>query len=77
MKGVDLVKINKTGMELMSKIDLRTSDYKYLELYDTYLTMRGQSEKVSYIIAHLANLYHISESSVKRIVRRLSREVIL
>ena len=77
MKGVDLIKINRVGMELMSKIDLRTSDYKYLELYETYLTMRGQSEKVAYIIAHLASLYHISESSVKRIVRRLSREVIL
>ena len=77
MKGVDLIKINRVGMELMSKIDLRTSDYQYLELYETYLAMRAQSEKVAYIIAHLANLYHISESSVKRIVRRLSREVIL
>ena len=75
MKGVDLIKINKTGMELMSKIDLRTSDYKYLELYDTYLAMRSESQKVAYIIAHLASLYNISESSVKRIVRRLSREV--
>lgn len=75
MKGVDLVKINKTGMELMSKIGLRTDDHKYLELYDTYQKKRILGEKVAYIIAHLAEVYHISESSVKRIIRRLSREV--
>ena len=75
MKGVDLVKINKVGMELMSKIDLHTSDYQYLELYDTYLDMRNMGEKVAYIVAHLAETYHISESSVKRIIRRFSREV--
>lgn len=77
MKGVDLIKINKVGMELMSKIGLKTDDHQYLELYDTYLDMRRVGEKVAYIIAHLAEAYHISESSVKRIIRRLSREVII
>lgn len=76
MKGIELVKINKTGMELMSKIGLRTDDHKYLDLYEKYLTMRDLGEKVSYIIAHLAEAYNISESSVKRIIRRLSCEVI-
>lgn len=77
MKGVELVKINRTGMELMSKIGLRTDDHQYLELYETYLSMREVGEKVAYIIAHLSEEYHISESSVKRIIRRLSREVIV
>ena len=75
MKGVDLLKINRIGMELMSKIGLRTDDHQYLELYDTYLNMRNMGEKVAYIVAHLAETYHISESSVKRIICRFSREV--
>lgn len=62
-------------MELMSEIGLRTDDHQYLELYDTYLKMRNTGEKVAYIVAHLAETYHISESSVKRIIRRFSREV--
>lgn len=75
MKGVDLLKINRIGIELMSKIGLKTDDHQYLELYDTYLNMRNMGEKVAYIVAHLAETYHISESSVKRIIRRFSREV--
>lgn len=62
-------------MELMSKSDLRADDYKYIPLYDTYQLMRSEGEKVNYIIAHLADEYGISESSVKRIIRRLSAEV--
>lgn len=75
MTGAELVKINRKPMELMSNHDLRTDDYRYIPLYDTYQKMRSDGEKVNYIIAHLAEEYGISESSVKRIIRRLSAEV--
>ena len=75
MTAAELIKINRNGLELMSKSDLRTDDYRYITLYDTYQNMRADGEKVNYIIAHLAEEYGISESSVKRCVRRLSAEV--
>lgn len=75
MTGAELVKINRNALELMSKSDLRADDHRYIPLYDTYQRMREDGEKVNYIIAHLAEEYGISESSVKRIVRRLSAEV--
>lgn len=64
-------------MKLMSDHDLKTSDYKYLEMYDKYISMRGMCEKIGYIIAYLSEAYNISESSVKRIIKRLSTEVII
>lgn len=75
MLGVELVKINRKPMELMSKSGLRAEDYKYVDMYDEYQRMRTDGEKVNYILAHLAERYGVSESSVKRIVRRFSGEV--
>ncbi len=37
----------------MSNHDLRTDDYRYIPLYDTYQKMRSDGEKVNYIIAQL------------------------
>ena len=37
--------------------------------------MRKNSEKFRYIIAYLAEKYNTSESTIKRVVKRLSREV--
>ncbi len=75
MKCADLVKINRISMELMSKHDIRQSDYAFIELYEEYLVMRDRGDKYNYIIAVLSERYNISDSTVKRIVRRLSKEV--
>lgn len=75
MKVVELVKISTEAMKMMSKVDIRLSDWQYVKLYEEYLNMRAKREKFRYIIAHLAEVYHISESSVKRVIRRFSHEV--
>ena len=75
MKVIELVKINRKPMELMSKCDIKQSDYQYIELFDEYKRLRDNKEKYWYIIASLAERYQISESSVKRLIKRLSREV--
>lgn len=69
------MKINVRSLELMSNFDLRITDYRYLDMYDDYTSMRSGGEKLGYIIAHLADAYNISESSVKRLIKRLSEEV--
>ena len=75
MTAVELVKISTDAMKMMSKYDIRLDDWKYVRMYEEYLAMREHREKFRYIIAHLAEAYHTSESSVKRVVRRLSKEV--
>lgn len=77
MKVEELLKISIETLKLLSKCDIRTNDWKFLEMYDLYNDMRRNKEKFRYIIAYLANKYKISESSVKRIIKRFSSEVVL
>jgi len=76
MKVADLLKINRFSFEMMSKLDIKHKDWKFLELYQDYECLRQAKEKYSYIMAVLAEKYRISESTVKRVIKRLSREVI-
>lgn len=62
-------------MEMMSKHDIKLNDWRYVKMYEEYTKMRCNRDKFRYIIAHLAEKYHVSESSVKRTIKRLSGEV--
>ena len=75
ISGYMLLKLNINQVKLMSKCDLSVEDARYVALYEQYMTMRKQGDKVAYIISVLAERYGISESTVKRIVRRLSKRV--
>ncbi len=75
MKIVELVKISMEALKMMSDSGIRTEDWQHVKMYEEYQTMRGNCEKFRYIIAYLAEKYHMSESSIKRVVKRLSREV--
>ena len=75
MKVIELVKINMKPMEMMSKIGIKPSDYRFVNLFEEYVEMKGKCMKYWYIITHLAEKYKISESSVKRLIRKFSREV--
>ena len=76
MKVVEYLKIGREFLKLMSNLGLMRDDYQHIELYEEYMVMRGEGEKVDYILSILSNKYKLSESTVKRIVRRFSKEVI-
>jgi hypothetical protein len=75
MKVVEYLKIGREFLKLMSSFGLRRDDYLHIELYEEYAMMRGSGEKVDYILCVLSEKYGLSESTVKRIVKRLSMEV--
>lgn len=77
MKVVELIKISKETLKMLSKSDIRIGDWQHVKMYEEYLSMRLNREKFRYIMAHLAEKYKLSESSVKRILKRLSGEVML
>lgn len=62
-------------LELMSKHDIRVSDYKYVDLYMDYVRMREKGIKYIAVIMELSEKYDISESTVKRIVKRFSKDI--
>ena len=75
MKIIDLLKIGRELMFLLSKSDIRMDDYRWVELFREYEKKRMDGEKYSCVIEELATIYHISPSTVSRIIRRLSGSV--
>jgi len=75
MKVVEFLKLCREFLKTMSSCDLRRDDYRHIEMYEEYVLMRSEGEKVDYILRVLSDKYKLSESTIKRIVRRLSREV--
>ena len=73
MKAVEILFLGKEILKKMSELDLRVNDYQYLSMKDDYDRMRREGEKVEYILAFLSRKYKVSDSTVKRIIRRLSK----
>ena len=75
MKAVEFLKMASEMLKRMSVCDLQRDDYKHIDMYEEYVGMREKGHKVDYILAMLSERYGMSESTVKRIIRRFSREV--
>lgn len=74
MKIIEVLKFNR---ELISKLKLagiRLEDVEYVDLYTDYTTMLQRGEKVSYIVALLAEKYAVSERTVYAIIRRFQSD---
>lgn len=74
MKNAELLQIGSELLKQMSERGIRLDDYQYLSLYEEYQQRRKDNEKYWYIIYDLAEKYHISQSSVIHIIRRLGKE---
>lgn len=70
MRTFDLVKISKGILKLLSNLDVKIDDYKYVDLFDEYETMAKNGDKISYIVTFLSQKYNISEASVYRLIKR-------
>lgn len=75
MEAIELVKISRSLMETMSRIGIKATDYRHIELFDEYMKMRRSGYKVAYIEAVLSDRYRISPRSISRIVSRFKRHV--
>lgn len=75
MKAARILILGSELLKMMSNCDLRIDDYKYLGLYSEYIKARKGNNKYIAIISELAEKYGISESSVKRIIRRFEKEI--
>lgn len=75
MKAAKLLKIGAEILKMMSENDLRVKDVQHLDLYVEYKKARENHVKYNAIIYDLSLRYNISESTVKRIIRRFERDV--
>lgn len=75
MRTFDLVKISKGILKLLSNLDVKIDDYKYVDLFDEYETMAKNGDKISYIVTFLSQKYNISEASVYRLIKRFKNTI--
>ena len=50
-------------------------DYRHIDMYLEFKEMLAKNEKKEYIKTSLAEKYHMSESSVVRVIRRFDKLV--
>lgn len=71
MKVIEILKLNRGVLEACRDIGIRLEDVKYIDLYCDYNRLRANGEKVSYIVAVLAEKYGVCVSAR---YMRLSRD---
>lgn len=74
MKIIDILKFNRELIKRLRIAGIRLEDEQFVDLYTDYTIMRQRGEKVSYIVAVLANRYDISERTVYNLIKRFSSE---
>ena len=74
MKIIEIVKINRELLKNLHAAGVRMEDTEYINLYADYHKLKENGEKVSYIVAVLANRYDISERTVYSLVKRFGSE---
>ena len=75
VSGYMLLKLNLNQVKTMSKCGLSVDDVRYIPMYEEYLSLRREGVPKERIYQHFNSSYHVSESTVKRVVRRLSQRV--
>ena len=75
MKRIDLVDFNKELLQKLNEAGIRLEDYKYCDLYRSYLKLSEKMRTRKEVILTLAEKYHISDRQVYNILKRLERDV--
>lgn len=73
ISGYMLLKLNLYQVETMSKFGLSVDDARHVPMYEEYLSLRRDGVPKERIYQHFKGKYHVSESTVKRVVKRLSQ----
>ena len=77
VSGYLLLKINLSQVKTMSKFGLSVDDIRYIPMYEEYVSLRKDNVPKERIYQHLTKKYHVSESTIKRVVKRFSQRSIL
>ena len=73
----EALKFNREPLEMLLKLGGRPTDIRYIDLYADYQTMKGEGEKVTYIVYYLAEKYSVSVRKVYELIRRFGRKCTL
>jgi hypothetical protein len=75
MRISKLIKISIGMLKLLSENGIRIDDWQYVDVYEDFLNMRKNKVKYRVAIKMLADEKHISQRTLERAFKRLSRIV--
>lgn len=75
MTVYEFLKVNETFIQYVIKNLPSVQLLGYLELYQEYLDLKKQGEKVSYIVAILADKYKVTERLIYKVVKQFKQRV--
>lgn len=74
MKVAEILRLGCEMLRVLHKTGIKTDDYRWLQLYADYQTMKREGEKTTYVVAILAERYAVCERKVYKIIRCMERE---
>ena len=63
MKIYEIIAFNREILDRFERIGIRPNDHKLLPLYNDYRAMKARREKMTYIVAVLAERYAVRRST--------------
>lgn len=75
IQAIDLVRFCRELLKNLSTCDIRIDDYKYVEICDEYYKLVGEGHKKEYAIAVVTEKFGVSESTLRRALKRLCKSV--
>lgn len=74
MKAIELLKVSHSLIKALKNANLGLDDTKYIGLFDEYTEGQSCGLKTSYLVASLANKYHISERKVYNLLKKFKND---
>ena len=74
MKIFEILSFNREILDRLDSLGIHPNDHKHLNLYNDYRAMKARAEKVTYIVAILAERYAMSERKVYDLIARLGKD---
>jgi len=74
MKVYEIMFLVPDLLKILHENGIKSEDYKWIDLYKEYLTMKNMGHKTSYIVAVLGERYHICERKVYKVLRLMERD---
>lgn len=74
MTVFEVLNFNREFLRRLMVTGIKPADCMYVDLYNDYLQMRNDGNKMTYIVAILSEKYTVSERQVYSIIDRLGKD---
>lgn len=70
----ELIILNNQLLSVLDENDIDVKDCKNIKLFEDYVKMKRNNEKMTYIVAVLSDKYNICERSVYSVISKFKRK---